>query len=36
MLLCDIAPGTYGALADTEPVELSLEAACLILRESLL
>ena len=35
MLLCDIAPGAYGALADTEPVELSLEAACLILRENL-
>jgi hypothetical protein len=35
MLLCDVAPGTRGALAETEPVELSLEAACLILRESL-
>ena len=35
MLLCDVAPGSYGALANTEPIELSLEAACLILRESL-
>jgi hypothetical protein len=35
MLLCDVSPGTCGPLAETEPVDLSLEAACLILRESL-
>lgn len=36
MLLCDIAPENfYGKAAQTELVELSLEAACLVIRESL-
>jgi Holliday junction resolvase len=36
MLLCDVAPENfYGEAAQSEPVELSLEAACLVIRESL-
>ena len=34
MLLSDICPG-YGAAADHERVELTLDAACLVIRETL-